>query len=585
MIFIILSITLLVQIYCLDYMWNDPFFTKFYAYLSLFAFFMLFLVSSNNYLQIFLGWEGVGLVSFMLISFWNTRKDAIFAGMKAMFINRIGDIFFIFGIIMLFSKCGTLNFNEIFTLNYNTLNSKEIYFFGFFIVFAAMAKSAQLGLHTWLPDAMEGPTPVSALIHAATMVTAGIFVIIRSSFILIYNGYLMDFMAIVGGVTIFFGASVACFQMDIKKIIAYSTISQIGYMMLACGSGNFVGAIFHLFTHAFFKALLFLSSGSVIHAMNNEQDIRKMGGLFNFLPFTYVSFLIGSLSLLGFPFFSGFYSKDNILEFAFLNDRVSTYIGYFFGLISIFFTSFYSFRLLYWVFLAPYSGQRKIITNIYEAPFYMMFSMSILIFPSIFFGFIFYDYFVGMHSVYFWFDSVYNFSNFVIKIENYKINKFIQNLPFIFIFLGFKFFIININKKKFYIKNKKFKIFYNLFSKKWYFDDFYNYYIKNFMFYIYKFYWITFEKGFLIYFGPKFFINIIKNLAIYLFNYIENNNISKYFKYIYACIFFSISLIGIFSYKFFFGFNIDSNINTLFISFVCIFGIVIIYIIFFYKKK
>jgi len=301
--------------------------------------------------------------------------------------NRIGDIFFIFVNVIFLSKYKTVNYSIIFNFDYSMFQNYEIVIISFFLIFAAIAKSAQFGLHTWLADAMEGPTPISALIHAATMVTAGIFILVRSSVILINNCYVLDFMCIIGSITVIFGASVACFQYDIKKIVAYSTISQLGYMMLGCGLGNFDGAMFHLFTHAFFKALLFLCAGSIIHSVNNEQDIRKMGGLFKFIPFTYVCTLIGFISLMGLPYFSGFYSKDYIIESCFLSNRISGYVGFVFGLIGIIFTVYYSSKSIYFVFSSAFRNNRFI--KIYDAPLFMSISMFILSICSIFFGFVF----------------------------------------------------------------------------------------------------------------------------------------------------------------------------------------------------
>lgn len=537
MIFTVLFVTLAVQIYCLDYMWSDPFFSKFYAYLALFSFFMLFLVSSNNYLQVFLGWEGVGLASFLLISFWNTRKDAVMAGLKAMFVNRVGDLFFIFSLIVVGSTYKTLSFLVLFE-KIELFSTIDIQLFSISIVLAAMAKSAQLGLHTWLPDAMEGPTPVSALIHAATMVTAGVFVVIRSSPIIVNSEFSLEFMCLVGGLTALFGSTVASVQVDIKKIVAYSTCSQLGYMFLACGCSNFSGAFFHLFTHAFFKALLFLSAGSVIHAVMNEQDIRKMGGLYKFLPFTYMCIFFGSLSLTGFPLFSGFYSKDFILEHAYLHGTLFSFIGFILGLISIFFTSYYSFRLLYFVFFAPYSGLRSSVTKISDAPFFMLVSMSMLLIPAVFFGFLFADFFIGRFSSFIWLNSLANSADIFFFDNTFVLDNSIKQLPFIISMFGFTVsYIIN------YLDFNPFKE--NLFSikiylflvKKWYFDEIYNFLIVKFMRYIYTYFWLTVERGFLVKFGPKFF----KLVPIYILEIANKCFQRSFFGVIFY--FFSVSLI------------------------------------------
>ena len=536
MIFTVLFVTLAVQIYCLDYMWFDPFFSKFYAYLALFSFFMLFLVSSNNYLQVFLGWEGVGLASFLLISFWNTRKDAVTAGFKAILVNRIGDLFFIWCLVIIGSNSKTLNFVLLFE-TIPTISDSELNFFSLSLVIAAMAKSAQLGLHTWLPDAMEGPTPVSALIHAATMVTAGVFVIIRSSPIIITSATALEFMCLVGGLTALFGSTVASVQVDIKKIIAYSTCSQLGYMFLACGCANFSGAFFHLFTHAFFKALLFLSAGSVIHAVSNEQDIRKMGALYKFLPFTYVCVFFGSLSLTGFPLFSGFYSKDFILEYAFLHNTLFSFIGFIFGLVSIFFTSYYSFRLLYFVFFAPYSGSRNTVGAIADAPRYMLISMSMLLVPATFFGFLFVDIFVGKFSNFIWLTSISNVTNFFFSEKTFIIDNSIKQLPFIVSTFGFVCsYLINYLNFQFFTNYTIFSKIYLFFAKKWYFDDIYNYFAIKFMRYIYTYFWLSIERGLLIKFGPHFF----KATPVYFINFFSKFYQLNFFGTVFY--FFSISL-------------------------------------------
>jgi len=292
---------------------------KFLSYLSIFSFFMIFLIMSNNFLILFVGWEGVGLISYLLINFWNTRIQANKASLKAMIFNRIGDYALLISILLIFNIFYTFNFHTIFLLSFfineiynkliifNLLNINFFDFVCFFITIACIAKSAQLGLHLWLPDAMEGPTPVSALLHAATMVTAGVFLIIRCSFLFEFSINMLVFICLIGSITSFFTGLIGLFQYDIKKIVAYSTCSQLGFMFVSCGLSNYSFALYHLFTHSFFKALLFLSCGSIIHSLNEEQDIRKMGGFYNYLPFTYISFLISLLSLSGFFFFFCFF--------------------------------------------------------------------------------------------------------------------------------------------------------------------------------------------------------------------------------------------------------------------------------------
>jgi len=323
MIFVISTISFFVHLYSIIYMSHDPYICRFMSYLSLFTFFMLVLVTADNYLQLFVGWEGVGLCSYLLINFWYTRILANKASLKAMVMNRIADVFFILGIILLFLLFKTTDYILIFNLlpyiyddNMYFLNLfiKKIDLIAFLLFIGSIGKSAQIGFHTWLPDAMEGPTPVSALLHAATMVTAGVFLVIRSSLIFEYSSKILVLLILFGTITALFSSMIATFQYDIKKIIAYSTCSQLGYMFFSCGLSNYNVAFFHLFNHAFFKSLLFLSAGVLIHSLFDEQDIRKMGNLANILNFVYLAILIGSLAILGFPFLSGFYSKDLILD-------------------------------------------------------------------------------------------------------------------------------------------------------------------------------------------------------------------------------------------------------------------------------
>ena len=330
MLVVVTLVSSLVHIYSIGYMSHDPHKPRFMAYLSLFTFAMLTLVISDNFLQLFFGWEGVGLCSYFLIGFWFKKESANAAAIKAFVVNRVGDFGFALGIFLIFYLFGTVNYSEVFqqipqiidlALLINGIDVKAIDLICILLFVGAMGKSAQIFLHTWLPDAMEGPTPVSALIHAATMVTAGVFLIVRCSPIFEYSPLTLNIITIVGMSTAFFAATVALVQTDIKKIIAYSTCSQLGYMFFAAGVGAYNVAMFHLFTHAFFKALLFLGSGSVIHSFKNQQDINQMGGVYRKLPYTWILMIIGTLALTGFPFLSGFYSKDAIIEFAYLKGK------------------------------------------------------------------------------------------------------------------------------------------------------------------------------------------------------------------------------------------------------------------------
>ena len=404
MLVVVTIVSSLVHIYSIGYMKSDPNKPRFMSYLSLFTFAMLTLVVSDNFLQLFFGWEGVGLSSYLLIGFWYKKNSANNAAIKAFLVNRVGDFGLAIGIFLIFKFCGTLNYSEVFSkiselqntqINFIGLNLNLITIICLTLFIGAMGKSAQFLLHTWLPDAMEGPTPVSALIHAATMVTAGVFLVVRCSPIFEFSQFTLNFIAIIGMLTALFAASVALVQNDIKKIIAYSTCSQLGYMFFATGIGAYHVAIFHLFTHAFFKALLFLGSGSVIHAFNDEQDIRKMGGVWKKLPFTWFLMLIGTLALTGFPFLSGFYSKDAIIEFAFLKN---TPIGYYVMSIGIFtavLTGVYSWRLFFKTFHGSYNNTNFPIEKTHESPLVMLIPLIILSLGAILSGFLFKELLIG----------------------------------------------------------------------------------------------------------------------------------------------------------------------------------------------
>jgi proton-translocating NADH-quinone oxidoreductase chain L len=398
MLIIINIISLCVHIYSIDYMKKDPHICRFMAYLSLFTFCMNILVTSGNLAQLFIGWEGVGLCSYLLINFWFTRIQANKAALKALFVNKIGDLALLIALTLLGLFGYSLNFDILFlsisffekiNISFFNYNIKILDLICFFLVIAAIGKSAQIGLHTWLPDAMEGPTPVSALIHAATMVTAGIFLLVRFSPILEYSPKILFFITIIGALTSFIAATIGLFQNDIKKIIAYSTCSQLGYMMFACGNSCYHVAMFHLFTHAFFKALLFLTAGAIIHSLNDEQDIRKYGGLAKVLPISFACILIGSLSLMGFPFLAGFYSKDIILETSYATYTISGHFAYWLGCFAAFCTSFYSVRLILLTFLIKTNSFKKTIENIHESSIFILIPLIFLSFCSIFVGFFF----------------------------------------------------------------------------------------------------------------------------------------------------------------------------------------------------
>lgn len=389
-----------VHMYSCVYMYTDPFLARFMSYLSLFTFFMLVLVSSSNLLVLFLGWEGVGLCSYLLIGFWYTRAQAGKAATKAFLINKVGDLFLLAGISLAFISFHSCDFGVIGTLApYFPNDLLEI--IAVFMLIGAVGKSAQVGLHTWLPDAMEGPTPVSALIHAATMVTAGVFLLIRCSPILEYAPRVLVLIAVWGGITAFVSGTIGAVQNDIKKIIAYSTCSQLGYMVLACGLSAYSSSLFHLLNHAFFKALLFLSAGSIIHILSGEQDIRRMGGLAKLTPFVYINMLIASLALAGFPFLAGFYSKDFIIEAANTKYWVGGQFLYWLAIVSAMLTAMYSFRLLEQVFWSDYTGFKSVITNHVKPTNVEILVLSLLGMLSLVTGYFFRDTFVGFGSNYF----------------------------------------------------------------------------------------------------------------------------------------------------------------------------------------
>ena len=384
---VITSVSALVHIYSTGYMAEDPHIPRFMSYLSLFTFLMIVLVTSDNYVQLFIGWEGVGLCSYLLINFWLTRIKANKAAIKAMLINRVGDIGLVLAMLMILKEFGALEFSTISSLLVTpNINKENVTIICLLLFLGAVGKSAQLGLHTWLPDAMEGPTPVSALIHAATMVTAGVFLIIRSGPLFEGSPLALTIVTILGALTAFFAATTGVVQNDLKKVVAYSTCSQLGYMVMVCGISNYSTSLFHLMNHAFFKALLFLSAGSVIHAVSDEQDMRKMGGLIKSIPFTYTMILIGSLSLMGFPYLTGFYSKDLILELTY--DKYYIVFAYWLGSFSALLTAFYSIRLIYLTFITNTNSKKEVLTGIHESSLNITIPLLLLALGSIFVGYL-----------------------------------------------------------------------------------------------------------------------------------------------------------------------------------------------------
>ena len=445
MVAMVTFIATLIHIYSVGYMSHDATIPRFFSYLSLFTFAMLMLVTANNLLQLFFGWEGVGLASYLLIGYWYDRPSACRAAIKAFVVNRVGDLFFAVGIALVFSTFGTIEFPDIFaSISAHTDDTYDVLghiwrayeVIGVLLFLGAMGKSAQIGLHTWLPDAMEGPTPVSALIHAATMVTAGVFLVARMSPILEFAPGATSFITFIGATTALFAATIGCVQNDIKRVIAYSTCSQLGYMFIAAGVGAYQVSIFHLFTHAFFKALLFLSAGSVIHAMSDEQDMRKMGGIWRKIPITYVVMWIGSLALAGIPIFAGYYSKDAILEAAFANHSGVALYGYWCGVIAAFLTAFYSWRLLIMTFHGAPRGDHHTMEHVHESPWVMLGPLVVLAAGATLTGIVFFPDFIGEAWPEFWHGAIANGPGNHVLADMEHIPGFFALLPTIVGVLG-----------------------------------------------------------------------------------------------------------------------------------------------------
>ncbi|HEX5321978.1 MAG TPA: NADH-quinone oxidoreductase subunit L [Stellaceae bacterium] len=411
MIVVVTSVSAMVHIYSVGYMAHDEHVPRFMAYLSLFTFFMLMLVTAQDFVQMFFGWEGVGLASYLLIGFWSDRPAANAAAIKAFVVNRIGDFGFALGIFATFVIFGSLDFTTVFdkapgavgtSMNFLHWQVPSLTLACVLLFIGAMGKSAQIGLHTWLPDAMEGPTPVSALIHAATMVTAGVYMVARLSPMFEYAPTALAVVGVIGGTTAIFAASVGMAQNDIKRVIAYSTCSQLGYMFFAAGVSAYGAAMFHLFTHAFFKALLFLCAGSVIHAMSGEQDMRRMGGLWKTIPYTYVLMWIGSLSLAGIPFFSGYFSKDTILAASWASGTAVGRYSFCLGTFTAFLTAFYSWRLIIMTFHGPQRADHETMHHAHESPWVMLIPLFVLAAGAAFVGYFTEGWFVGPERVEFW---------------------------------------------------------------------------------------------------------------------------------------------------------------------------------------
>ena len=580
---IVTFISTLVHLYSTEYMAQDPHLSRFMSYLSLFTFFMLILVTADNFVQMFVGWEGVGLCSYLLINFWVSRIQANKSAIKAMIVNRIGDFGIIIGILLIFVTFKSVDYATVFalvpifttkTILVFNINFNILSIIGIFLFIGAIGKSAQLGLHTWLPDAMEAPTPVSALIHAATMVTAGVFLISRSSPIYEFLEDILQIITFLGATTAFFAATVGLVQNDLKKVIAYSTCSQLGYMIFVCGFSNYAVGIFHLSNHAFFKALLFLGAGSVIHSVSNEQDIRKMGGLRKLVPYTYSVMVIGSLALAGFPFLTGFYSKDLILEIAYGKFTTLGHFSFYLGSLGAFFTSFYSTRLIYLTFISKPNGNKAIIIFASDSSYQICLALACLAFPSIFIGFFSKEAFVGLGTD-FWGNSIFikpeNMNIFDSECIPYKFKIFPVQLSCLGGLIAFLLYNY-IPKTLFFFKRNVVGLkIYNFLNKKWFFDKLYQEYISQ---YFFIFGYITsyklIDRGIfeilgpygLSYMLPRTGLDLYKLQSGYLYHYtliiLSMFTLFLIFEYV--------SMLNLIIIKFFYNYQNDEIIIAFFIS-------------------
>jgi NADH-quinone oxidoreductase subunit L len=476
----------LVHVYSIGYMSHDPGRARFFAYLSLFTFMMLMLVTADNFVQLFFGWEGVGLASYLLIGFWYKKPSANAAAMKAFVVNRVGDFGLIIGMAVIYFIVGSLQFDEVFA-SANALAESQFDFLGWtvptltticlLLFMGAMGKSAQFMLHTWLPDAMEGPTPVSALIHAATMVTAGVFLVARCSPLFELSPVALSVIIVVGAITAFFAATVGLVQNDIKRVIAYSTCSQLGYMFVALGVGAYQVAMFHLFTHAFFKALLFLGAGSVIHAMQDEQDMRKMGGLRELVPTSWIMMMVGTLALTGFPLTAGFFSKDAVIEAAYAAHAGPHMFGYVLLVVAALFTSFYSWRLIFMTFYGQARCSKETLSHIHESPPIMLVPLLVLAVGALLTGYLFSGLFIGDGQAAFWGASVFTAEDNHVLHDLHNVPLWVKLSPLVMMVSGFVLAYIM------YIRDvdmparlaQQHVLLYKFLLNKWYFDELYNF--------------------------------------------------------------------------------------------------------------
>lgn len=570
MLVVINTISFFVHMYSVSYINGDPHQPRFFSYLSLFTFFIIILVTADNLIQMFVGWEGVGLCSYLLINFWFTRIQANKAAIKAMLINRVGDIGLALGILFIFFQYKAVDYATIFSLtpniSYIETSLFQVNLFtlsGLLLFIGAVGKSAQFGLHTWLPDAIEGPTPVSALIHAATIVTAGIFLILRCSPFFEYNSLALSIITVFGGLTAFFAAATGLLQNDLKRVIAYSTCSQLGYIMFACGLSSYSVSLFHLVNHAFFKALLFLAAGSVIHAMKDEQDMRKIGGLVKILPYTYAVMLLGSLALAGFPFISGFYSKDAILETAYIKFTVTGHFSFWMGSFAAFCTAFYSIRMLHLTFLSNPKGYKVSMVGVHEAPFFMGFPLGCLAILSVCHGYFTKDLYIGFGS-FFWGNSLFTQFTNTGLVDAEFIPLYEKFIPLFFscsgLFLAFLLFSWYSRVLFNFKRSSLGRTFYIFLNRKWLFDKLYNiFFVQKSLFFSYKQTYLIIDRGVFELFGPYGVFNV------YYSNAIRVSQLQSGYLYHYLLIKFIIIILFL---CYFLGINDDSfflNLKYLFI--------------------
>jgi NADH-quinone oxidoreductase subunit L len=487
MVAMVTCVATLIHIYSVGYMVHEHFTTtRFFAYLSLFTFAMLMLVTADNLVQLFFGWEGVGLASYLLIGYWYDRPAACSAAIKAMIVNRVGDLSFAVGIALVFLKFGAVDFPTIFAAVPQHMNDTYAIFglaprayevMGVLLFIGAMGKSAQIFLHTWLPDAMEGPTPVSALIHAATMVTAGVFLMSRMSPIMEFAPGALAFVTFIGATTCLFAATIGCVQNDIKRVIAYSTCSQLGYMFMAAGVGAYQVSMFHLITHAFFKALLFLCAGSVIHAMSDEQDMRKMGGIWRKIPITYATMWIGSLALAGIPYFAGYWSKDAILESTYAAGTGIGMYGFVCGTLAALLTAFYSGRLLFMTFHGTPRADAHRMEHVHESPATMWVPLVLLAFGATFSGWLLHVLFIGDHNAAYWQGAIFTADANHVLEQIERTPLLIGLLPTATGVLGFalSYYFYMINPAFPVQLASRFGPVYRFLLNKWYFDELYDF--------------------------------------------------------------------------------------------------------------